>query len=67
MSHHHGIGKIRRRWMNESIGEGGVGMLQAVKSYIDPQNIFASGNLIPSKIKEENTQSPAQNLIISKL
>ena len=44
LSHHHGIGKIRRRWMNQSIGERGVGMLTAVKNYIDPKNIFASGN-----------------------
>ena len=48
--------------MNQSIGEGGVGMIQAVKNYIDPKNIFASGNLIPSENKEENHESPAQNL-----
>ena len=48
--------------MNQSIGENGIGMLTAVKNYIDPQNIFASGNLIPSQNSEENHESPAQKL-----
>lgn len=37
-------------------------MIQSVKSFIDPQNIFASGNLVPSAIKEENFASPAEHL-----
>jgi alkyldihydroxyacetonephosphate synthase len=53
LSHHHGIGKIRRRWMNQSIGESGIGMLSAVKSYIDPKNIFASGKSTNFSAKTE--------------
>ena len=60
LSHHHGIGKIRRRWMNQTIGEHGIGMINAVKNYIDPTNVFASGNLIP--IENESTESPAQHI-----
>lgn len=62
LSHHHGIGKIRRRWMENTIGSQGIGMINAVKNYIDPANIFASGNLIPSAVSEENTESPAQHI-----
>jgi alkyldihydroxyacetonephosphate synthase len=62
LSHHHGIGKIRRRWMKETIGDQGIGMLKAVKDYIDPTNVFASGNIIPSEIPSENTESPAANV-----
>lgn len=62
LSHHHGVGKIRRRWMQQTIGEHGIGMIDAVKKYIDPNNIFGSNNLIPSKIDEENHVSPAQNI-----
>lgn len=62
LSHHHGVGKIRRRWMKQTIGEHGIGMINAVKNYIDPTNVFASNNLIPSKNPEENTTSPAQNI-----
>lgn len=62
LSHHHGVGKIRRRWMEQTIGQNGIGMIKAVKDYIDPKNIFASNNLIPSDIVEENHTSPAQNI-----
>lgn len=62
LSHHHGIGKIRRRWMKETIGEQGIGMINAVKNYIDPTNVFASGNVVPSSKESENVESPAHNI-----
>lgn len=62
LSHHHGVGKIRRRWMKQTIGEHGIGMIGAVKNYIDPQNIFASNNIVPSSNPTENTESPAQHI-----
>lgn len=37
-------------------------MIESVKKYIDPSNVFASGNLIPSSDPLENTESPAQNI-----
>ena len=43
--------------MKQTIGEEGLGMIQAVKNYVDPTNVFASGNLIPSN--GENNESPA--------
>ena len=62
LSHHHGIGKIRRRWMEQTIGKNGIGMLNAVKTYLDPKNVFASNNLIPSEDPNENIESPAYNI-----
>jgi len=55
LSHHHGVGKIRRQWMKQTVGEQGIGMIEAVKKYVDPNNIFASGNLIPEKESMEKT------------
>ncbi|CAH1773004.1 unnamed protein product, partial [Owenia fusiformis] len=46
ISHHHGVGKIRKRYLKESVSELGVGMMKAVKEYVDPQNIFGNGNLM---------------------
>lgn len=46
VSHHHGIGKVRKQWMEDTISPIGVGALKALKSYIDPNNIFANKNLI---------------------
>lgn len=45
ISHHHGVGKIRKRWLEQTISSTGLQMLRAVKQSVDPQNIFASGNL----------------------
>ena len=60
LSHHHGIGKIRRRWMKQVVGEQGLGMIKSVKDYIDPNNIFSAGNILPSD--QDNDESPAQNI-----
>ncbi|XP_054713669.1 alkyldihydroxyacetonephosphate synthase, peroxisomal-like [Uloborus diversus] len=46
ISHHHGVGKLRKRWMRQTVSSVGVQMLQAVKERVDPLNIFANGNLI---------------------
>uniref|UniRef100_A0A6M2D8S1 Alkylglycerone-phosphate synthase n=2 Tax=Rhipicephalus TaxID=34630 RepID=A0A6M2D8S1_RHIMP len=45
ISHHHGVGKIRKRWLEQTISSTGLQMLRAVKQSVDPQNIFANGNL----------------------
>ncbi|CAG2106942.1 unnamed protein product [Medioppia subpectinata] len=46
ISHHHGVGKIRKQWLEQTISNVGLGMLRAVKQYVDPDNIFANGNLM---------------------
>lgn len=46
LSHHHGIGKLRKHWMEDTVSPVGVAMLKGLKNTVDPQNIFANGNLI---------------------
>ncbi|KAI5621104.1 alkyldihydroxyacetonephosphate synthase, peroxisomal, partial [Silurus asotus] len=46
LSHHHGVGKLRKEWMRESVSSVGLGMLKAVKDYVDPNNIFGNRNLL---------------------
>ena len=46
ISHHHGVGKLRKKFMTRSIGVTGVAMLKGLKDTIDPTNIFATGNLV---------------------
>jgi len=46
ISHHHGVGKIRKQWLKETVSDVGLGMMKAVKDYIDPNNIFGNRNLI---------------------
>ncbi len=45
--HHHGIGRMRARWMADEHGAGGLAMLQAVKRALDPKGILNPGALLP--------------------
>jgi len=47
ISHHHGIGRVRRDWLTAELGEGGVGLLRAVKNALDPEHLLNPGVLIP--------------------
>lgn len=46
ISHHHGVGKLRKKFMPRSIGNTGIDILKGLKKTIDPENVFATGNLI---------------------
>ncbi|KJH41490.1 FAD linked oxidase protein [Dictyocaulus viviparus] len=46
ISHHHGIGKLRKQWMLTSQGAVGISLLKAIKVELDPANIFANANLV---------------------
>jgi alkyldihydroxyacetonephosphate synthase len=47
LAHHHGIGRVRRGWLETELGVQGVGMLRAVKQALDPAGVFNPGVLIP--------------------
>ena len=46
LSHHHGIGKIRKKWMASVLTSNAVQVLHSIKSTVDPQDIMAAGNLV---------------------
>ena len=46
LSHHHGVGKLRKDWVERQIGSSGVELLRMMKRGLDPKNVFGSGNLI---------------------
>ncbi|KAL4003397.1 FAD linked oxidases C-terminal domain family protein [Acanthocheilonema viteae] len=46
ISHHHGIGKLRKHWYPASVGDTGLLAIRALKEKLDPKNIFGSGNII---------------------
>ena len=45
LSHHHGIGKARKEWFRAAKGDLGMRLLRHIKSAVDPDNVFGSGNL----------------------
>ncbi len=47
LAHHHGVGRVRRAWMREELGIGGLSMLRSVKEAIDPHRLMNPGVLVP--------------------
>uniref|UniRef100_H2Y724 Alkylglycerone-phosphate synthase n=1 Tax=Ciona savignyi TaxID=51511 RepID=H2Y724_CIOSA len=46
ISHHHGVGKLRKQYMSRTVTPAGIGVVKSVKEYLDPRNIFGSRNLV---------------------
>ena len=44
LSHHHGIGKIRRGFLRDVYSEGALRLNRQVKAAIDPHNVFGASN-----------------------
>jgi alkyldihydroxyacetonephosphate synthase len=47
ISHHHGIGRVRRQWLAEELGDTGLGLLAALKRTLDPTGFMNPGVLLP--------------------
>jgi alkyldihydroxyacetonephosphate synthase len=47
LAHHHGIGRVRRDYLEREIGATGVALLRRVKQAIDPGGIMNPGVLLP--------------------
>ncbi|MFI4973674.1 MAG: FAD-binding oxidoreductase [Caulobacterales bacterium] len=47
LSHHHGIGRIRRDWLERELGTEGLALLRRVKLALDPKGIMNPGVLLP--------------------
>ncbi|KAG5861122.1 hypothetical protein JTB14_014814 [Gonioctena quinquepunctata] len=50
ISHHHGVGKCRKQWYPRTVSDVGVGLFLAAKKELDPKNVFATNNLVQSKL-----------------
>ena len=44
ISHHHGVGKIRKSFMKDTLSASSIELLKKLKQSSDPQNIFAIRN-----------------------
>jgi alkyldihydroxyacetonephosphate synthase len=44
LSHHHGIGKIREEFLPRVYSAGSLALTQALKSALDPENLFGAAN-----------------------
>jgi len=42
LSHHHGVGNIRRKWLPAVLTSNAIQVLRSIKSTMDPNNIMAA-------------------------
>jgi alkyldihydroxyacetonephosphate synthase len=47
IAHHHGIGRVRRRYLTRELGQGGLALLRTLKHALDPTGFMNPGVLIP--------------------
>jgi alkyldihydroxyacetonephosphate synthase len=47
ISHHHGIGRVRRAWLERELGKTGVELLRSIKRTLDPVGFMNPGVLLP--------------------
>ena len=55
ISHHHGVGKLRKRFMEKSVSPLNDVFMKGMKKTLDPNNIFAINNTI-YKDEDERTK-----------
>mmetsp|Transcript_24105 Transcript_24105/g.23713 ORF Transcript_24105/g.23713 Transcript_24105/m.23713 type:complete len:90 (+) Transcript_24105:1652-1921(+) len=53
ISHHHGVGKIRKRFMNKTMTDYGLRINDTLKDMFDPNNIFGANNTVYRLENEE--------------
>ncbi len=46
ISHHHGVGRMRSKWIKKSIGESAFNLIKRIKEAIDGKNIMNRGNMV---------------------
>ena len=46
---YYGIGRVRRQWMANEVGQVGIELLKNLKKILDPDNILNLGVLIPDE------------------
>jgi alkyldihydroxyacetonephosphate synthase len=55
LSHQHGVGLLKAPWMPIEHGQAGFALLQAVKQYLDPNNVMNPGKLGFQTAEEKQT------------
>ena len=49
ISHHHGVGRDHRAWLDSEKGPLGVAVIASAKKVLDPHHVMNPGKLLPSK------------------
>ena len=63
LSHHHGIGKLRQRFLPDIMSPTALKWIQQTKLAIDPNNVFGSGNQLVNTQADISHDSPGEDQI----
>ncbi len=58
ISHHHGVGKLRKQFIDRSISPAAIQLSREMKKAMDPKNIFASNNTFPTYLEGSSSKGP---------
>eukprot|EP01104_Vermistella_antarctica_P009232 TRINITY_DN235_c3_g1_i1.p1 TRINITY_DN235_c3_g1~~TRINITY_DN235_c3_g1_i1.p1 ORF type:complete len:529 (-),score=142.43 TRINITY_DN235_c3_g1_i1:146-1732(-) len=64
ISHHHGIGKVRKQWVEETVSPTGLQLLKGIKQTIDPSNIFVTQNLFDVNENAEDDEEAESDAVV---
>lgn len=45
------VGKLRKKWLPQTVSDVGLTAMKAIKEELDPKNVFANGNLLEPRAK----------------
>ncbi len=66
LSHHHGVGKLRKKFLPHVMAPCGLEIIRGMKQNVDPRNVFAAGNIVdleePKAKSGEDKPSPTPKL-----
>lgn len=60
ISHHHGVGKIRKQFIERTLPPMAIEWQRQIKEVLDPNNVFGINNTIP-RSDEERAKLAAKN------
>lgn len=60
LSHHHGIGKLRKHFLPQIVSKGSLAWIRQMKKAVDPENIFGASNQMVAA--EEKAESDSASL-----
>jgi alkyldihydroxyacetonephosphate synthase len=58
MSHHHGVGKMTARWVEDSIGKEQLAVFRALKRHFDPDDLMNPGGTVGLDLPDSEKRVP---------
>jgi len=57
----HGVGRGKKKYLEEELGEGTVEVMKSIKKLLDPENLFNPGKLYPDDLEQHGATKTASS------